>query len=293
VGTHVGGFPNPALTYLITWRTPHACGQRRRQQQLLGTGRCGAANVAVPTANQLRYQTGEIVALTHFNMASFVKNGDPGCTSQNWLTKAPGAVGPSGDPATFNRTPSTPACISTYLSCLPACAGSYPLPPVGRCVCVSATQLDTDQWAEVYRSFGEHWAVSVICVACFDWDLPMSRLFLSRNTEGGNGAPGVKGAVLTAKHGCGHLLWPTNVSFESGAPYTYCVGKKDSAIKQDVLALFSESMQKANITHGFYYSFTNNFYLNVAGHVAGHSKTVLRVCVNNQHVQDWLLFKIG
>jgi hypothetical protein len=156
VGTHVGGFPNPALTYLITWRTPHACGQRRRQQQLLGTGRCGAANVAVPTANQLRYQTGEIVALTHFNMASFVKNGDPGCTSQNWLTKAPGAVGPSGDPATFNRTPSTPACISTYLSCLPACAGSYPLPPVGRCVCVSATQLDTDQWAEVYRSFGEH-----------------------------------------------------------------------------------------------------------------------------------------
>lgn len=47
-----------------------------------------------------------------------------------------------------------------------------------------------------------------------------------------------------------------------------------------VLALFSASMEKANITHGFYYSFTNNFYMNVASHVAGHSKTVLKGQVN-------------
>ena len=91
-----------------------------------------------------------------------------GCNGDNWLRKAPGAAGPSADPATFNPT-----------------------------------QLDTDQWAEVYKSFG------------------------------------VKGAVVTAKHGCGHLLWPTEVTFDDGSPYTYCVGKKDSAIKQDVLALFS------------------------------------------------------
>ena len=111
-------------------------------------------------------------------MASFVANGDPGCNNKNWLTKAPTAVGPSGDPATFNPT-----------------------------------KLDTDQWARVYADAG------------------------------------VKGAVVTAKHGCGHLLWPTKVTLDSGAPYTYCVGKKDSAIKQDVLALFSASMTKANITH--------------------------------------------
>ena len=49
---------------------------------------------------------------------------------------------------------------------------------------------------------------------------------------------------------------------------------------RQVLALFSASMQKANITHGFYYSFTNNFYMNVASHVAGHSKTVLKGQVN-------------
>ena len=103
-------------------------------------------------------------------MASFVENGDPGCNAKNWLVKAPGAAGPSGDPATFNPT-----------------------------------LLDTDQWAEVYKSFG------------------------------------VKGAVVTAKHGCGHLLWPTKVNFDDGSPYTFCVGKKDSAVKTDVLAAFSES----------------------------------------------------
>ena len=122
VGTHVAGFPNPALTYLITWPTPHACASHR--PELLGSGKCGAASVPVPTANQLRYQTGEIVALTHFNMASFIRNGDPGCTASNWNTKAPTAAGPSSDPATFNPT-----------------------------------RLDTDQWAEVYRSFGVKGAV--------------------------------------------------------------------------------------------------------------------------------------
>ncbi len=49
---------------------------------------------------------------------------------------------------------------------------------------------------------------------------------------------------------------------------------------RQVLALFSASMQKANITHGFYYSFTNNYYMNVASHMAGHSKTVLKGQVN-------------
>lgn len=176
VGTHIAGFPNPALTYLITWPTPHACAHDARGRELLGTGKCGAQSVPVPTANQIRYQTGEIVALTHFNMASFVKNGDPGCDASNWLTKAPTAAGPSADPATFNPT-----------------------------------QLDTDQWAEAYKSFG------------------------------------VKGAVITAKHGCGHLLWPTEVKFDDGSPYTYCVGKKDSAIKQDVRSILSDVLQSVQL----------------------------------------------
>jgi len=48
--------------------------------------------------------------------------------------------------------------------------------------------LDTDQWAEVYTALG------------------------------------AKGAVLTAKHGCGHLLWPTNVTLLAGEEYSYAVG---------------------------------------------------------------------
>ena len=80
-------------------------------------------------------------------MATFVRNGDPGCAAENWNVKKPYAAGASSDPATFNPT-----------------------------------KLNTTQWAEVYTRVG------------------------------------VKGAVLTAKHGCGHLLWPTKVVLPDGKP---------------------------------------------------------------------------
>ena len=79
---------------------------------------------------------------------------------------------------------------------------------------------------------------------------------------------GAKHAVLTAKHGCGHLLWPTKVTLPDGRPYTYAVGKNESAIKHDILDDFSKTMTKNGIGHGFYYSLTNNFYLNVHSHYA-------------------------
>eukprot|EP00494_Astrolonche_serrata_P028436 UN28702 len=81
-------------------------------------------------------------------------------------------------------------------------------------------------------------------------------------------AVGVKHAILTAKHGCGHLLWPTKVNLPNGDPYTYCVGKEKSAIKTDILDDFSKTMNKYDIGHGFYYSLTNNYYLNVHTHQA-------------------------
>ena len=40
-----------------------------------------------PTAPQLWYEEGEIMALIHFNMATFVRDGDPGCTPENWNVK--------------------------------------------------------------------------------------------------------------------------------------------------------------------------------------------------------------
>ena len=42
--------------------------------------------IPLPTAAQLHYQQQEIVALTHFNMATFYKDGDPACDATNWET---------------------------------------------------------------------------------------------------------------------------------------------------------------------------------------------------------------
>ena len=163
------------------------------------------ASVApTPTAPQVWYQQGEIHALVHFNMASFAKDGDPGCTAENWNVKAPYAVGLTSDPATFQPT-----------------------------------KLNTTQWAEVMSALG------------------------------------AKGAILTAKHGCGHLLWPTKTLLPDGSPYSYCVGTDKSYVKGDVLQMFQESMTKANIRHGFYYSLTNNFFLNVLHHQANANPTPL------------------
>lgn len=96
---------------------------------------------------------------------------------------------------------------------------------------------------------------------------------------------GATHAVLTAKHGCGFLLWPTQQTLPSGAPYTYHVPPE-----MNVLKLFSDAMTAAGLGHGcvrqwqrdravavsfaqplhaslsfppnsFYYSLTNNFYL--------------------------------
>ena len=48
-----------------------------------------------PTSPQLRQQSREIVALIHFNMATFSRDGDPGCGIDNWNIKADYASGPT------------------------------------------------------------------------------------------------------------------------------------------------------------------------------------------------------
>lgn len=53
----------------------------------------------LPTAPQLAWQKGEIMALIHFNMATFFRDGDPGCDADNW----PGETG-SSNPNSFNPT---------------------------------------------------------------------------------------------------------------------------------------------------------------------------------------------
>jgi hypothetical protein len=82
-------------------------------------------------------------------------------------------------------------------------------------------------------------------------------------------ALGATSAVLTAKHGCGFLGWQTNTTLPDGSPYRFKVPAHLNVIEQFVAAT-----EAAGIGHGFYYSLTNNFYLNVAGHNARPASTV-------------------
>ena len=50
----------------------------------IGAPTLAAGSIPQPTAPQLAWQKGEIMALVHFNMATFFRNGDPGCDAGNW-----------------------------------------------------------------------------------------------------------------------------------------------------------------------------------------------------------------
>eukprot|EP00164_Ancoracysta_twista_P010303 GFYU01015487.1.p1 GENE.GFYU01015487.1~~GFYU01015487.1.p1 ORF type:complete len:485 (+),score=121.52 GFYU01015487.1:40-1494(+) len=165
---------------------------------LLAVVTIAAASQAVPakpSQAQLDWQAREIGALVHYNMATYVIDGDPACNADNW--------GDSGKASHFNPT-----------------------------------DLDTDDWVESMVDLG------------------------------------AKEAVLTAKHGCGFLLWPTQTHLPDGRAYEYRVGSNSAAYKGDVLQQFVASCKKHDIGHGFYYSLTNNFYLNVY-HTAVQNTTVL------------------
>ena len=184
--------PTP-MQYTVTWPTAAACPTYDAGETC--TAPTPAPTLPVlPTAPQLLYQQHEIMALIHFNMATFAHNGDPGCNSDNWAKKASYAAGLTNDPKTFNPE-----------------------------------KLNTTQWIDVMQDLG------------------------------------AKHATLTAKHGCGFLLWPTKSTLPDGeTPYGYDA----SAFGRNVLMEFSQAAEKAGIGHGFYYSLTNNFYLNVHTHVA-------------------------
>ncbi len=125
-------------------------------------------------------------ALIHFNMATYAKDGDPGCDATNWNQKAANATGPTSDRNTFRPK-----------------------------------SLNTTQWFDSINGLG------------------------------------AKIAVLTAKHGCGFLLWPTNATIprsSSAIPYGY---HTDFDLLQD----FVDSAKASGVGYGFYYSIMKNFFL--------------------------------
>eukprot|EP01012_Entosiphon_sulcatum_P023067 TRINITY_DN28054_c0_g1_i1.p2 TRINITY_DN28054_c0_g1~~TRINITY_DN28054_c0_g1_i1.p2 ORF type:complete len:452 (+),score=93.83 TRINITY_DN28054_c0_g1_i1:50-1405(+) len=151
----------------------------------MGAMAMAALALPLPTVDQLAWHKHEIAALIHFNMATFVADGDPACNRNNWNTGIN-----CSNPATFN----------------PA-------------------QLDIGNWVESLNALG------------------------------------ARHAILTAKHGCGFLLWDTKTKLPDGSPYGYAV-RRNGGFARDVLAEFSQTLEQAGIGHGFYYSTGNNFYLN-------------------------------
>jgi alpha-L-fucosidase len=147
--------------------------------------------IPTPSAPQVRYQSTDFVALIHFNMATFARNGDPGCDKSNWNVHANYSTGKTSDPATF-----------------------FP------------SKLNTTQWFDSIVGLGANIA------------------------------------VLTAKHGCGFCLWPTETRLPDGlGGYGYHVGAPQAAIATDVLQEFVNSAKAAGVGWGFYYSIMKNFYL--------------------------------
>lgn len=113
--------------------------------------------------------------------------------------------------------------------------------------------LDTDQWGQIFQQLG------------------------------------AKHAVLTAKHGCGFLLWPTQVPLRNAATnhtqeYAYAVGRPGASTQVDVLDKFATSMRKYGLGAGFYYSMKNNFYLNMQDHHFVNKTHLLPGQVNVTHV---------
>ncbi len=64
----------------------------------------------------------------------------------------------------------------------------------------------------------------------------------------------------------GFCLWPTKVIIPStNTAYNYSV--QFSSYPNDILKLFVDTLGEAGIGFGFYYSLTNNFYLNEWHHI--------------------------
>ena len=61
---------------------------------------------------------------------------------------------------------------------------------------------------------------------------------------------GAKYAWLTAKHGCGFLLWPTKTKLPNGQPYGYDVGAADSGCKVDIVGEWMSALRAKGIGPG-------------------------------------------
>ena len=166
-----------------------------------------------PTLPQLAWQQHEIMALIHFNMATFFHNGDPGCDAasqqrRNLLEDTDRFASPPLEEAVGNL-PVTSRCGSRCSHFLLTCAlpmtsshSKANWPNSSKPASFAPDKLNVSQWIGSMKALG------------------------------------VKEAVLTAKHGCGFLLWNTSTTLPSGEPYTYHVPPHLNVLQQ-----FSDAMK--------------------------------------------------
>jgi alpha-L-fucosidase len=74
-------------------------------------------------------------------------------------------------------------------------------------------------------------------------------------------ALGAKYAVYVAKHECGFCTWPTKAKLPDGSIYPYAVGGP-GATTTDIVGSFVKAAKTAGIKPAFYYSITENTFLN-------------------------------
>lgn len=95
------------------------------------------------------------------------------------------------------------------------------------------TNVDTDQWVRLVKAYGG------------------------------------KYAVLTAKHNCGFLLFPSNTTLPDGTPFNYTV--EHSSWGKDIIAPFVASCRKYGVKPGFYFSLSSSAIFDVSGNKVQNS----------------------
>lgn len=99
-------------------------------------------------------------------------------------------------------------------------------------------------------------------------------------------ALGANSATLVAKHNCGFITWPSNVTFETrdGNTIAYNYTIADSPVAStDMVKNFVDSAGKYQVGVGFYYSTVVNNFLNVQKSVVnGSGQAVGQVRISNE-----------
>jgi len=88
-------------------------------------------------------------------------------------------------------------------------------------------------------------------------------------------AYGGKYAVLTVKHNCGFLLYPSNTTLPDGSRFNYSLAQSSyGGGKADIVADFVASCKKYNIRPGFYFSLASSAIFDVSQNEVQNSSLV-------------------